>query len=390
MVQARRKTPQKIDLRIDPVLLSSAIALAVLGLIMVASASVAIAEKNDLPLAYFAMKHAVALTLGLGLAWAAVRIPLENLERASPLLLPLVVAMLLLVFVPGLGQRINGSARWIDLGVMQFQVVEAVKILFIIFLSGYAVKHHEKICTSLRGLVAPCVAAAILAVLLLAQPDFGGAVLIIGVTGGILWIAGARFRDLSALALLALPVMLWVALSESYRLRRLRSFLDPWADPFNEGFQLTQALIAVGRGEWFGVGLGGSVQKLFYLPEAHTDFIVAVLAEELGFIGLVVLLALFATLIGRGLVVSMHALNQGHPFAAFLSFGISTLIGLQVLISVGVNLGVLPTKGLTLPLISSGGSSVMMTGLAIGLLLRAAAETDLARPPDEAAEASNP
>ena len=388
MAQARRKKTASFEFRIDPWILGSALALAAVGLIMVASASVAIAEKSGLPIYHYPLRQLIALGLGCGLAAIACRVPMQNLERASPLLLLFSVAALLLVFVPGLGQRINGAARWIDLGVMQFQVVEAVKIMLILYLSGHLVRHHERVSASLRGLVVPCGVAVVLAALLLGQPDFGGAVLVMLVTAGLLWIGGARLRDLLSLGLLALPVGIWVAMSEAYRLRRLRSFLDPWADPWNDGFQLTQALIAVGRGEWLGVGLGGSVQKLFYLPEAHTDFILAVIAEEAGFVGVALVTGLFAVLVGRGLTVGMRALESGHSFAGLSCFGLSLMIGLQAVISIGVNLGVLPTKGLTLPLISSGGSSVMMTALAVGLMLRTAAETTATADDTAAAEAA--
>jgi len=214
--------------------------------------------------------------------------------------------------------------------------------------------------------------------LLLAQPDFGSATLLFAVVLGMVWLGGARLRDLAILGSMALPAVAWLALSQDYRVKRLTSFLDPWADPFKDGFQLTQALIAIGRGEWFGVGLGGSVQKLFYLPEAHTDFILAVLAEELGFAGILLVLGLFAWLVGRGFFIGMRAIEQNRHFAAYCAFGVSLMLGLQALVSIGVNLGVLPTKGLTLPLISSGGSSVMMTCAAIGLLARVSYEVSRA------------
>ncbi len=380
MAQARRRSTKIDRFIVDPWILGSALALAALGLVMVASSSVAIAEQSGLPIYHYALKQLVALGLGAMLAFAATRLPLANLERAAHLFPLLGVVLLLLVFVPGFGHRVNGAARWVDIGFMQFQVAEAVKILFVLFMSAYIVRCRERMVTSLRGILVPCLVTGVLAVLLLAQPDFGGAALLLATAAVLLWLAGCRFRDLASLGLLAVPIMVWLALSTDYRVRRLRSFLDPWADPFDGGFQLTQALIAIGRGEWLGVGLGGSVQKLFYLPEAHTDFVLAVLAEELGFVGVVVVLGLFAILVGRGLWVGLRATEQGRLFAGFVAWGLSSLIGMQALISVGVNLGVLPTKGLTLPLVSSGGSSVMMTALIIGLLLRAAAEAQQEAP----------
>jgi cell division protein FtsW len=204
-------------------------------------------------------------------------------------------------------------------------------------------------------------------------------VLIVAITGGMVWLGGVRVRNLLAPAMFAVPVLGWAAMSESYRVKRLTSFLDPWQDPFNDGFQLTQALIAIGRGEWFGVGLGGSIQKLFYLPEAHTDFIFAVISEELGFVGILAVLALFTVLVGRAFVLGLRAVELGRHFAGYCAFGVALWIGLQALVSIGVNLGVLPTKGLTLPLISSGGSSVLMTCAAVGLLLRVSFELDRAQ-----------
>lgn len=374
MAQARRKNADDFHFQVDWLILGPAIALAILGLVMVASSSVAIAERNELPVYFYAAKHLVSLGLGVGLAWLVARIPLDNLERASPLLLLFCVALLLMVFVPGLGQRVNGAARWLDLGFMNFQVVEAVKIFFILYLAGHIVRHQERLSSGFRGLLMPCLTAGALAGLLLGQPDFGGAVLVLTVAVSLLWIGGVRVRDLFSLGLLALPIIVWLALTETYRLRRLRSFLDPWADPFDGGFQLTQALIAIGRGDLFGVGLGGSVQKLFYLPEAHTDFILAVLAEELGFVGVIAVMGLFAVLVCRGLGVAMRAMESGRLFSGLVCYGLALMIGLQAIISMGVNLGVLPTKGLTLPLISSGGSSVIMTAIAIGLMLRVSAE----------------
>jgi cell division protein FtsW len=225
----------------------------------------------------------------------------------------------------------------------------------------------------------PVGVAGLLVLILLVQPDFGSAVLIAAITGGMVWLGGVRVRNLLAPALLLVPVFGYAALSESYRVRRLTSFLDPWADPFNDGFQLTQALIAIGRGEWLGVGLGASIQKLFYLPEAHTDFIFAVMAEELGFAGICVVIALYVLLVGRAFLLGLRAVELRRHFAGYCAFGVALWISLQTLVSIGVNLGLLPTKGLTLPLISSGGSSVLMTCAAVGLLLRVSYELDRAQ-----------
>lgn len=360
---------------LDHCLLVVVLALASIGVVMVASASMAIAEKNGLHPFYYVFKHLIALGLGTTLALLCIRIPLANLERASAALLLLSIPLMLMVFLPGLGVTVNGSTRWIRTGLLNFQVVEAVKITTAIFLAGYLVRQNHALRETLFGTIKPLCVAALIAALLLAQPDFGGAVLILAMAFAMIWLGGARIRDLILIIILTVPAVVWMAVSESYRLRRIKSFLDPWADPFDSGFQLTQALIAIGSGDWWGAGLGGSVQKLFYLPEAHTDFILAVYAEEMGLAGILVLLILFAVLIGRGMVIAMRALRSGQYFSGYLAFGLSFLLGTQAMISVGVNFGLLPTKGLTLPLISSGGSSVMMTCVMLGLLFRISHES---------------
>jgi cell division protein FtsW len=270
--------------------------------------------------------------------------------------------------------RINGARRWINLGISGFQSVEAVKLLLIVYLASYLVRHREGVQRHFFGVVKPVGVAGLIVLLLLAQPDFGSATLLIATTVGMIWLGGARMRNLFALGAPLVPALAWAAMTQDYRVKRLTSFLDPWKDPFNDGFQLTQALIAVGRGEWTGVGLGGSIQKLYYLPEAHSDFILAVIAEELGLLGIVLVLGLFAWLCGRGLKLGLRAVEKGLHFQGNVAFGISLCVALQALVSVGVNLGVLPTKGLTLPLISSGGSSVLMTCAMVGVLLRVSYE----------------
>jgi len=364
--------------RYDLGLVLAACALASLGVVMVASSSIAVAEGQHVGPFYFLYRHLFFLGVGLVAALVMSRIELSWIERNALPLLLLGAGLLLLVFVPMIGVRINGARRWVRFGPIGFQSVEAVKILLIVYMSSYLVRHRDNVQTRLFGVLKPLCIAALFAGLLLAQPDFGSATLLFTVVLGMVWLGGARLRDLAILGSLALPAVVWLAFSQDYRVKRLTSFLDPWADPFKDGFQLTQALIAIGRGEWFGVGLGGSVQKLFYLPEAHTDFILAVLAEELGFAGIVLVLVLFAWLVGRGFVIGMRAIEQNRHFAAYCAFGVSLMLGLQALVSIGVNLGVLPTKGLTLPLISSGGSSVMMTCAAIGLLVRVSYEVSRA------------
>jgi len=360
--------------RYDLGLILAAAALASLGVIMVASSSIAIADGQHVGPFYYLTRHAVFLTLGLGLGLAVTRIELDWFERHAFVLLLLAIILLLLVFVPGLGLRVNGARRWIHLGIAGFQSVEAVKLMFIVYLASYLVRHREAVQARLSSVIKPLGVAAILVALLLLQPDFGSAALIIATAVGMVWLGGARMRNLFYLAVPLMPAIAWAAMTSDYRVRRLTSFLNPWEHPFDQGFQLTQALIAIGRGEWLGVGLGGSVQKLFYLPEAHTDFILAVIAEELGLAGILLVLVLFAALVGRALMLGLRAVERGQFFAGYCAFGVGLMLALQTLVSIGVNLGVLPTKGLTLPLISSGGSSVLMTCAAVGLLLRVSFE----------------
>ena len=364
--------------RFDPVLLLVTLALAGLGVVMVASSSIAIAEGLDVGPFYFLTRHLVFLAIGGGLAWALMRMELKIVEKYSHLLLAMCFVMLLVVFLPGIGRSVNGAQRWINIGIAGFQAVEAVKLMFIIWLASYLVRYRDEIAQQWMALIKPLGVAAAIVVLLLLQPDFGSAALLLAITGGMVWLGGARIRNLLIPGLVALPLLAIVAIAEPYRVRRLTSFRDPWADPFNDGFQLTQALIAIGRGEWFGVGLGGSVQKLFYLPEAHTDFIFSVTAEELGFAGSFAIIALFAVFTWRAFNIGLRAVEMRRHFAGFCAFGVGFWVSLQAFVSIGVNLGLLPTKGLTLPLISSGGSSVMMTCVAIGLLLRVSYELDRA------------
>jgi cell division protein FtsW len=331
-----------------------------IGIVMVGSASIAIAESQGVGSNYYLLRHLIYIFLGVLLALLFRVIPIAFLERVSRPMLLLSALALLAVLVPGVGHTVNGSTRWIRLGFVNFQVVEAVKLMVIIYLSGYLARKAGLVQTRFFDTLKPLIFAGFLSVILLLQPDMGSAAVITAIVAGMIWLAGAAWRHIFVLGLLTLPAFGFAAM-EPYRLRRIVSFMDPWADPFASGFQLTQALIAVGRGELFGVGLGASIQKLFYLPEAHTDFIFAVLAEEFGLGGVIVVLALFLLLVTRIMVIGImaHRLNK-----------------LQALVSVGVNLGVLPTKGLTLPLISSGGSSMLMTLLALGLVLRMKYELD--------------
>ncbi|HEX7326141.1 MAG TPA: putative lipid II flippase FtsW [Rhodanobacteraceae bacterium] len=359
----------------DPWLLLAITGLVSFGIVMVASSSIGVADGLHIGEFHYLKRHLLFLAVGGGIGtWIALRVELDTIERQSGRLLLITLALLLAVFIPHIGMRVNGARRWLNLGVAGFQPVELLKLTIVLYVASYLVRHRSSVETKFLGAVKPVLVAGFCAVLLLAQPDFGSASLIGVITIAMLWLGGARMRNLVVMAMPLLPLGAWLAMSSDYRVERLKSFLDPWKDPFTNGFQLTQALIAVGRGKWFGVGLGDSVQKLFYLPEAHTDFILAVIAEELGFVGVMFVLALFALLVGRGLQLGLRGVELGQQRAGYVAFGISMMLGLQSLISVGVNLGVLPTKGITLPLISSGGSSTLMTCIMLGVLLRAAYE----------------
>ena len=358
----------------DMLLMVAAILLVSVGLVMIASSSIAVADGANKGAFYFLKRHTLFISLGFLCAVVAARTELKTLEKHSFLLMLLAVIMLLAVFLPVFGMRINGARRWLNLFVTSFQPVEAVKLILVVYLASYLVRHRDGVEYKLFGVVKPLMVAGMVVVLLLAQPDFGSSALVIAVTVGMIWLAGARMRNLVLLGLPLVPAIAWAAMTEDYRMKRLTSFLDPWAHPYDDGFQLTQALIAIGRGEWLGVGLGSSVQKLFYLPEAHTDFILSVIAEELGLAGVLFVIALFMVLVGRGLMLGLRGVEIGQRFAGYIAFGLSLMIGLQAIVSIGVNLGVLPTKGLTLPLISYGGSSVLLTCVMVGVLLRATFE----------------
>ena len=373
--QARRGTHAYTAVQVDAWLLVPVLLLVASGLVMVGSSSIAIADGHGVSTYHYLVRHIIYILLGVMLASTFRVVPIAFLERISRPMMLLSALVLLLVFVPGIGRSVNGSARWITLGFANFQVVEAVKVMVIIYMAGYLARKADMVKIRFFDTLKPLMLAAMLTAILLIQPDMGSAAVITAIVGGMVWLAGAAWRHLLALGMVALPVFGFAAM-EPYRLRRIISFMDPWADPFNGGFQLTQALIAVGRGEIFGVGLGASIQKLFYLPEAHTDFIFAVLAEEFGLVGVVFILSMFMLLVTRIMIIGLMAHKAERPFAGNVAYGIGLWIGLQALVSMGVNLGMLPTKGLTLPLISSGGSSVLMTFLALGIVFRIRYELD--------------
>ncbi len=307
-----------------------------------------------------------------------MRTELKTIEQYNQVLLLACFGLLMVVFVPGLGSSVNGAKRWINLGVSKFQTVEAVKVLYIVWLSSYLVRFRDEVNATWPAMLKPLGVAIALVGLLLMQPDFGSSTLLLAITAGMLVLGGVNLPRMSMPIVIGLPIFAFIAILEPYRLRRITSFLDPWADQLGSGYQLSNALMAVGRGQWTGVGLGASVQKLNYLPESHTDFIFSVIAEELGFIGVCGVVALYALLVGRAFWLGMRCVEMKRHFSGYIAFGIGLWIAMQSFVSIGVNLGILPTKGLTLPLISSGGSSVLMTCVAMGLLLRVSYEMDRA------------
>ena len=368
------KTTPLID-SLDIPLLVSALILLGLGLVMVASSSISIAERElSDPLYYFWRQFSYSI-VGLISAIIVFKIPLMFLQKTGPVLIVISMFLLMLVLVPGLGKEVNGSIRWLNFGIVSLQVSEFVKLSAVIYLAGYLVRHNEEVRTNLSGFLRPLVLIFIISLLLILEPDFGAVAVIAMTAMGMLWLGGASFFQFIFLMLTMVAVLSLVAISSPYRLERLTTFLNPWADPFNSGFQLTQALIAFGRGEWFGVGLGASVQKLFYLPEAHTDFVFAVLAEELGLFSAMIVILLFAFIVIRALMIGRRAEKRERPFTAFIAYGSGIWLGLQAFINIGVNMGVLPTKGLTLPLMSYGGSSLIIMCVVIAILLRADFET---------------
>ncbi len=361
--------------RFDNALLISVGALLCIGLVMVASSSMPTADRFGLGGFYYTFRQAIYMVLGIGVGLVVLRIPVAWWERGGFACLILALVLLALVLVPGIGKTVNGSTRWIDLGVFRLQVSEAAKFLLIIYLAGYLVRHREQIEQTTIAFLKPMLLMSIAALLLLLEPDFGATVVLLLTSLVMMFMAGVRLWKFAVLLLIAVFAFVILTITSPYRLQRLTTFLNPWSDPFDSGFQLTQSLIAIGRGDWLGVGLGASIQKLFYLPEAHTDFVFAVLAEEVGLIGVTLVLGLYAFVVWRSYRIAATARQNGNPFASYLAYGIGTWIALQTLINIGVNTGLLPTKGLTLPLLSYGGSSMLSMCAAIALLLRIDYET---------------
>ena len=353
-----------------------ALSLLALGLLMVASASMVISDRQfGYPFHYF-IRQLTYLILGLSIAWIATHIPIRVWKRYSGFLFLFSFLLLIAVLVPGIGKVVNGSRRWISLGFISLQVSEAIKSVAILYLASYLQRYQDEVRKELKGFLKPMLLMAILSSLLLLEPDFGAAVVITMTYMALLFLAGVRLWPFCILLILVALVLALLTLLSPYRLQRLTTFLNPWHNQFGSGYPLTQSLIAFGRGGLFGVGLGNSVQKLFYLPEPHTYFLFAVLAEELGLVGELLLIALFILLIGRIVIIGRRAENNSYLFSAYIAYGVALWLSLQALINIGVSAGMLPTKGLTLPFVSYGGSGILINCLAIGIVLRIAFEIE--------------
>ncbi len=350
-------------------LLFAVVLLLAAGIVMVASASFMVAERQMNNPWFFIERHSVYVLLGLLIAAMTSRVPVVVIERSGPVLMLVGFVLLILVLIPGVGRTVNGATRWIGIGGFTLQISEFVKLFVVIYLSGYLVRRGDEVRSRMSGFLKPMGMMLIISALLLAEPDFGAAAVMLTTVMVMMFLGGVRLLQFLPLLGLAFAAVALVAIAEPYRIQRLTTFLDPWADPFNSGFQLTQALIAIGRGEWFGVGLGESVQKLFYLPEAHTDFLFAILVEEFGVFGGVVVIAGFVTVVWRMMKIGIEASHRGEAFSAYCAQGIGVWLGMQAFVNLGVNTGLLPTKGLTLPLMSYGGTSLLVSLTAVGVVM---------------------
>lgn len=365
--------PHPVNIQsIDPRLLGIAVALATFGLLMVGSASMTIsADLSGNPFAML-LHQSAHLAAGVLLGWLVLHIPLRLWEKTGLLLL--LASLLVLALMPIIGENINGSTRWLRLGGFNVQPSEFAKLFVLVYLSGFLVRKNEELAT-IHGFLKLLAVLSSVAALLLLEPDFGAAVVIMASGLGLMFLGGVSFRHFSVLVVGLVGVLGGLIVFSDYRSKRMLAYLNPWDDRYGDGFQLTQALIAFGRGDLTGTGLGASIQKLYYLPEAHTDFLFAIIGEELGLVGTIGLILAFGYLVWRGYHIGRVAEQAGAAFAAFLAYGISLWLGLQCFINMGVNVGLLPTKGLTLPLVSYGGSSLLVTCMAIALLLRIHLET---------------
>ncbi|MDF0604590.1 putative lipid II flippase FtsW [Neisseriaceae bacterium TC5R-5] len=341
-----------------------------ISLVMVYSASIAEAEAANGNRYFYLMRHAVFMTIGLSAAYMAFQIPTAFWQRYSGKLFLIALILLILVLIPGIGRSVNGARRWIPLVVLNLQPSEIMKFATILYAADYTVRKSHLLHSLKAGFLPIFSAMVAVAFLLLREPDFGALMVVMSIAMGLLFLGGINMRIFSGLALMAVTAISLLILSSPYRLKRVLGFMDPWDDPYGKGYQLSHSLIAIGRGEWLGVGLGGSIEKLFYLPEAHTDFIMAVIAEEFGFVGICVVIGLYAWIVKRAFHIGVESKKLERYYQSLLAQGIGIWLGIQVFFNIGVNMGLLPTKGLTLPLMSFGGSAMLMGLITMAVLLR--------------------
>ena len=355
---------------VDKKMLASAAILLLTGLIMIASASIDIAEARTGNAFHYVFRHGIFIVLGLIAGVFVYQLPLSWWQKSGWLALSLSLFLLTLVLIPGIGREVNGSIRWISFGSLNLQPSEIAKLFLVAYLAGYLVRRRDEVIASWWGFAKPMIVLFVAALLLLAEPDFGATVVIGSAFLGMIFLSGAKIGQFIFLIVGCLVSVVLLVVSQPYRLKRLTGYTDPWADQYASGYQLTQSLIAFGRGDIAGVGLGNSIQKQFYLPEAHTDFVFAILAEEFGLFGTLIMILLFALLVYRVCRTGFIAEQKGLLFHAYFAFGIAILLGVQAFINMGVNMGLLPTKGLTLPLVSYGGSSLIVSCMCIGIIAR--------------------
>ncbi|MBU0689457.1 MAG: putative lipid II flippase FtsW [Gammaproteobacteria bacterium] len=373
MLNTALNAPRRTMAEYDTVLAWLITALLAIGLVMVYSASIATAEAGRYTghqATYYLVRHGLFMAIGLVVAVIAFQVPTQTWQKYAPMLFMAGVVLLILVLIPGIGKSVNGSRRWISLFVFNMQPSELMKLFAVLYAADYAVRKGAVRHRFVQSFVPMFAVMALVGALLLLEPDMGAFVVICAIAMGMLWLGGFNLKIFGALSI-ALPLAFAALIfSSEYRMQRVLGFLDPWSDPYGKGYQLSHALIAFGRGEWLGVGLGGSVEKLFYLPEAHTDFLLAVIAEELGLFGVTAVLLLFGWLIVRAFAIGRQAAMSDRLYAALVAQGIGVWLGVQAMINIGVNMGVLPTKGLTLPFLSFGGSGVVVNMVAVAVLLR--------------------
>lgn len=363
-------TVPKGVLPFDPWLMLASISLLLIGFVMITSASMDVAEKTYHNPAFFIIRHGAFLVLGLIVAGIVCCIPTQFWKRLSVPLLFVGLLFLIVVLVPGISREINGSRRWIGLGGINIQASEIAKVCMVLFMSGYLVRRLHEVRSGWWGVVKPALPLAFYVFALLMEPDYGATVVLTGAVMGMIFLGGMRPAQFGVVVTVATTLVGALAIAQPYRLQRLKTFTDPWSDPYGAGYQLSQAQIAFGRGDWFGVGLGNSVQKLFFLPEAHTDFVFSVLAEELGLIGALTVCVFYAVMVGRMFMIGRQAEKQNAFFRAYVAYGFAFVIAGQAMINIGVNVGALPTKGLTLPLLSYGGSSLIVCCAMIAIVQR--------------------